>query len=474
MQSQIPESAHPVAGASNAVAPGPRGLPVVGSLNRLWRKDMIQFYQDVWREYGDVVRFRLGPMDAFLIAHPDDVKHVLVDNEKNYWKGRALRKLRLVLGEGLFTSEGSLWRRQRRVMQPTFTPRSVTRFVPAMTAAVQDMISAWQPYALRGEALEMNGEMMRLAMAVIAQTMLSKDFSGESARAGRAFTQVLDFVSSRSVTLLDMPLWVPTPVHRHFKQGLAVLDDFIYGMIRERRAQQEGTLRSTDAAREMPQDLLTTLLQARDPESGAPMSERQLHDEVLTIFFAGHETTAQALTWAWYLLSAHPDAEAKLRAEVDSVLGTRVPVAEDLERLVYTRMVVDEAMRLYPPVWVFVREALGDDELGGYHIPQGSMILLSQYITHRHPAMWQEPEKFDPMRFAPERAEKRPRYAYFPFGGGPRICLGNSFALQEAALALAMVSQHYRLRLVPGAEIKPRMRGTLRPDGPVLMTVERR
>jgi cytochrome P450 len=210
-------------------------------------------------------------------------------------------------------------------------------------------------------------------------------------------------------------------------------------------------------------------METRDPATGEAMSRKQLRDEILTIFFAGHETTAQALTWTWFLLAQHPEAEAKLHEEVDRVLGGRLPTAADLHALSYTEMVVNEAMRLYPPVWVYVRDALADDEIGGYHIPAGSMLVLSQYITHRHPDLWEEPEKFDPERFSPERSAGRPKYAYFPFGGGPRVCLGNNFALLEAVLAVATIAGRFRLKLLPGQGIEPRMVGTLRPNKPVLM-----
>jgi cytochrome P450 len=445
------------------VAPGPRGMPVLGNLNDFRNKDLIQVYVDTWRRYGDVSHLRAGPIDMVVAAHPDDVKHVLVDNQKNYIKGRGFEKVRLILGNGLFTGEGEVWRRHRRTMQPPFTPRNVTQFAPAMTAAITRLLERWAPHADSGQPFNVHAEMMRLAMSVIARTTLSADIDEEAAEAGHEFTYALDFISRTSVGALTVPLWVPTSGNRRFRQALAYMDRFIYGVIADHRRQTTP-----------PNDLLTILLNARDPETGAGMDEAQIRDEMLTIFFAGHETTAQALTWTWYLLAQHPEVEAKLYDEVDRTLTGRLPTPDDTEALDYPGRVVQEAMRLYPPVWVFTRDALGDDELSGYRVPAGSMVVLSQYLTHRHPDFWPAAESFDPERFTPEQDAARPRYAYFPFGGGPRICLGNNFALLEASLAVAMVAQRYRLRLVPGQDIRPTMKGTLRPNGPVMMTAEKR
>jgi cytochrome P450 len=290
--------------------------------------------------------------------------------------------------------------------------------------------------------------------------MFGIDIGRDAMQAARAFTYVLENISQKSLNMLDLPLWVPTKSNRKFNRAIQVLDNFIYGIIDNRREHP------TEA-----RDLLGVLLAATDPETGEPISRQQLRDEVITIFFAGHETTAQAMTWTWYLLAQHPEIERRVLEEANRVLGDRTPTSENIEQLTYTEMVVKEAMRLYPPVWVFVRDALGDDEIGGYHIPKGSMMVFSQYLTHRHPAYWDDPEKFDPERFTPEAEKSRPRFAYFPFGGGPRICIGNNFAMLEAVTAVAMTARRYRLDLVPGQDIRPKMVGTLRPSAPVLMTL---
>ncbi|MCS7060448.1 MAG: cytochrome P450 [Anaerolineae bacterium] len=454
-------------------APGPRGLPVLGNIPEVRSKGgLIQFYSQAHRDYGDVVRIRMGPVDQYLIVHPDHVRHVLVANRQNYWKGAAMQRVKLLLGNGLFTSEGAFWQRQRRLMQPGFTPRGVTQFGGAMVELIERTLARWQAPARNGAALDIGQEMMTLTMGIIAETMLSIDLTrddvvGQAADAGRAFAYMLEFVSAQSASAFSWPLWVPTPANRRFKAASALIQDFLGGVVRERRAQHE---------RHGPQqqDLLDTLLSARDDTTGEVMDDAQVYDEVITIFFAGHETTAQALSWAWYLLAKHPDAESRLHEEVDRVLGGRTPTLSDLPNLPYARWVVEETMRLYPPAWIFVREPYQDDEIGGYPIPAKSMIVLSPYLTHRHPAHWDQPEQFEPARFAPEQAAKRHHYAYFPFGGGPRTCIGNHFALQEAHLAVAMIAQRYRLRLAKPETIEPKMAGTLRPSKPVWMRVEQR
>ncbi len=337
-----------------------------------------------------------------------------------------------------------------------------------MTRVIERMLERWEASAARGEAIEINQEMMRMAMGVIAATMFNIDITEEAVGAAGAFTHVLDYITANTMRFVDLPLWVPTPGHRRFNDATRTLNQFMGGIIRARReAQARG-----DGPRH--NDLLDMLINAKDEETGQSMSDKQIYDEVLTIFFAGHETTAQALTWTWHLLSQHPEAESRLHADIDATLGGRTATADDLAALPYPRQVIDEAMRLYPPVWIFVRDAYGDDEIGGYTVPAKSMIMLSPYLTHRHPGFWEEPDQFDPERFAPERAEKRHHYAYFPFGGGARTCIGNSFALLEAHLAVAMIAQRFRLRRADDRPVGPKMLGTLRPDGPVMMRLEPR
>ncbi len=438
--------------------PGPRGLPILGSVVDLRRRGVLWFYVDNWRQYGDVARFRAGPLTLYHFVRPEHVHHILVKNSANYIKGFSHDKLRIPLGMGVFTSEGELWRRQRRLMAPTYTPSAVTRFANLMLDETQRMLERWETRPI-AQPLAINQEMMRLTMSIISRSMFNLDIGAEFSKVGQALTFILDFTNQRSVTLIDPPLFLPTPLNRRLKRALKTLDGFLYGLIAQRRLQPPGD------------DLLSVLMHARDEETGEPMSDQQLRDEVLITFFAGHETTAQLLTWTWILLAQHPFAEDKLHAELDRVLASRSPSLEDLPNLTYTRMILDEALRLDSPVSMVARDAVADDLVDGYPVPAGATVTILPYITHRHPDYWEKPEEFYPEHFTPERVEARPRYAYYPFGAGPRICLGKHFALLEATIALARVASRYSLRLVAGHEIKPTWSGTLRPDRDVMMTL---
>jgi cytochrome P450 len=441
--------------------PGPRGLPILGSVLDLRRRGVLWFYVDNWRQYGDVARFRVGPLTLYHFVRPEHVHHILVKNTANYIKGFSHDKLRIPLGMGVFTSEGELWRRQRRLMAPTYTPNAVTRFAALMLDETQRMLARWETQATN-QPLAINQEMMRLTMSIISRSMFNLDIGAEFAEVGQALTFVLDFTNQRSVTLVDPPLFLPTPLNRRLKRALKTLDGFLYGLIAQRRLQVPGD------------DLLSVLMHARDEETGQPMSDQQLRDEVLITFFAGHETTAQLLTWTWILLAQHPLVETRLHDELDRVLAGRSPSLDDLPNLNYTRMILDEALRLDSPVSMVARDAVADDLVDGYPVPAGATVTILPYITHRHPDYWEKPEEFYPEHFTPERVDARPRYAYYPFGAGPRICLGKHFALLEATIALAQVASHYGLRLVAGHEIKPTWSGTLRPDRDVMMTLHPR
>ena len=440
---------------------GPRGLPILGSVLDLRRRGVLWFYVDNWRQYGDVARFRVGPLTLYHFVRPEHVHHILVKNTANYIKGFSHDKLRIPLGMGVFTSEGELWRRQRRLMAPTYTPNAVTRFAALMLDETQRMLARWETQAT-DQPLAINQEMMRLTMSIISRSMFNLDIGAEFAEVGQALTFILDFTNQRSVTLVDPPLFLPTPLNRRLKRALKTLDGFLYGLIAQRRLQVPGD------------DLLSVLMHARDEETGQPMSDQQLRDEVLITFFAGHETTAQLLTWTWILLAQHPLVETRLHDELDRVLAGRSPSLDDLPNLNYTRMILDEALRLDSPVSMVARDAVADDLVDGYPVPAGATVTILPYITHRHPDYWEKPEEFYPEHFTPERVDARPRYAYYPFGAGPRICLGKHFALLEATIALAQVASHYGLRLVAGHEIKPTWSGTLRPDRDVMMTLHPR
>jgi len=441
-------------------APGPWGHAVLGNFPAL-RTDPLGLFIGGAREFGDVVRFRFGPRFAHLVCLPEHVKHVLLDNQKNYTKDtRGFRALRDVLGLGLLTSEGDTWLRNRRIAQPAFHRQRIAELGTVMARAAAETADEWQAHLARGRPFDVATEMMRLTLRIVGETLLSADVSGDADAVSQAVHRVLAETRNRVYRPLSIPLAVPTPGNRRFLDAVRALDAIVYRMIAERR-------RAGSDARA---DLLSVLLHARDEQTGEAMTDRQLRDEVMTIFLAGHETTANALTWTWVLLSRHPEAGRRLRAELSQVLGGRTPTAEDTARLPYLTMVLDESMRLYPPAWMIGRCAAADDVIDGYRIPAGTYVFISPYVTHRHPRLWENPEGFDPERFSPERAAAIPRYAYFPFGGGPRQCIGNGFATMEALIVLGTLAQRFRLDLAPGLRVDPEPLITLRPRGPVLMT----
>ena len=448
--------------ASHIQIPGPRGRLLTGSLHEL-RHDLLTLYMDAWRTYGDIVRFRLGPTQVYLIVHPDYIQQVLQDNKDKYCKGSSYETFQKMLGTGLATSEGALWERERRLIQPMFVPRQVGSMLDVMSETAAAMLERWQRSAETGEVLQMGPEMMRVTMSIIARTMFSIDISDMIATTAPALRTVIDFLYRRVISIVRWPLALPLPAHRRFHQSMHILDTIVYGLIEDRRRDSQPR-----------NDLLDMFLRAQDAETGESMSDKQVRDEVLTIFFAGHETTANALTWTWYLLSQHPEVEAGVHAEVDQVLAGRAPTYADLAELKYTKMVIDEAIRLYPPVYIIARQTVVEDVIGGYRLPPGSMVTISKYVTHRHTDFWEDPERFDPERFTPERSKARAKYAYIPFGAGPRRCIGYNFATMEAQLIIAMVAQRYKLRLVPGHPVKPKAAATLQPYYGLPMTLHPR
>lgn len=455
----------PAAGNGQApkLAPGPRGSMLLGNVPDARRLGMVPFYLQTWRDFGDIIRLKMGPMVIHQVVRPEHVRHVLVQNAANYPKGFSHDKLRVSLGYGILTSEGDLWARQRKLMQPTYTPKAVGQYADIMVDATEKMLQRWQAQRKSSEPLVVNQEMMRLTMSVISRSMFGLDISEEFAEAGQALINILDFTAARTMAMIDPPLFIPTPANRRYKQSIHTVDSLLYKIIRQRRQQPPGD------------DLLWLLMNAKDEETGQTMDEKQLRDEVLITFFAGHETTALLLTWTWYMLAGHPEVEETLHAELGQVLGGRPPALQDLSNLPYTRMVLDETLRLYSPVAIIARDPVADDEIDGYHIPAGSLMVVTPYITHRHPEYWSDPDAFDPQRFRPEEVEKRPRYAYFPFGAGARICIGMHFALLEGTLVLADVAQRYRLAALPGAKpLGTEYVGTLRPAGDLLMTLQPR
>ncbi len=439
--------------------PGPAGHPLWGSLGAL-AKDPPSFYLAAQRRYGDVVSFRsLGPFRWYLLSHPDDIERVLRGPATSFPKDDfTTRQFRFLLGEGLFTSSGELWLRQRRLAQPAFHRQRLAGLGAIMTDVASAAVARWRALAAAGRPVDVAAEMSRLTLQIVGRALFGLDIGDREGEVTRALAGAAEFLEYRFRHPFDPPLVLPLPRHRRFQAARAGFDRIVYGIIAARR---RALAETGDAGG----DLLALLLEARDQETGEGMSDRQLRDEVITLLVAGHETTAVALTWTWYLLARHPHAERALHAELAAVLDGRPPTPEDLPRLTYTRMVLDEALRLYPPAYGLSRQTREPLEVRGYRLPAGALIGLLQYVTHRHPDFWERPEEFDPERFAPGRAAGRPRFAYFPFGGGQRQCIGAGFALMEAQILLATLAQGFRCAPVSARPIAPDPQVTLRPRG---------
>ena len=440
--------------------PRAQGLPLVGVLPE-FTKNPLEFFIQAAVNYGRVVQLDLGPRRMILISHPEDIKYVLQDNNKNYTKGYDMVKP--LMGEGLVSSDGELWLRQRRIIQPLFNRPNLVSLLPMMEQAARETIETWKARRDPDQPLDMAAEMMLLTQTIILRTMFSADLGNQSKRISADFGATLEYMNSILMSPHPLLQQLPTATNRRFKSALARLEGIVYQFIAERRARGEHD-RS---------DLLAVLMQARDPETGEGMSDQQMRDEIMTIFLAGHETTATLLSWTFFLLGQNPEQEARLRAEIEAVLGGRAATADDINRLPYTRQVLDEALRLYPPAWMFARQPIADDEVGGCRIPAGQMVTLSPWVTHRLPEYWPDPQRFDPDRFLPEAAASRPRFAYFPFGGGPRQCIGMPFTYLEAPLLLTMILQNFsQLKLLPGQEIRPIPMATLRPHPAVWVSIK--
>ena len=439
--------------------PSPKAKPIVGHLMD-FRRDPISFLVESARKYGDIVYFKFGPQDIFLINHPDYIRDVLVTHNQNFVKSRGLEMAKKFLGEGLLTSEGEFHRRQRRLAQPAFHHKRIKAYAEVMADYTARTRELW----LDGSTLDISEEMMRLTLAIVGKTLFDADVESETKEIGEALTDIMQLFERITTPFPWLLEKLPLPSNFRFVKAKRRLDATIYRIINERRATGEDR-----------GDLLSMLLLAQDEEGDKDsMTDLQLRDEAMTIFLAGHETTANALTWTWYLVSQHPEVEAKLHAEIDSVLGGNLPTAEDVARLRYTEMVFAEAMRLYPPAWTMGRRALADYQIDKYVLPAGSIILMSQYVMHHDSRYYPDPFKFDPERWTQEARTARPKFSYFPFGGGPRVCIGEPFAWMEGVLLIATIAQQWKMRLAEGqrAELKPMI--TLRPKYGMRMKIERR
>lgn len=439
--------------------PGPRSRLPGGTLLR-FRRDRLGFLLQTARTHGDMVGFTLARQPVYLVSDPGLIQDVLETQAAGFTKGRALERARRLLGQGLLTSEGELHQRQRRLVMPAFHKRRMAAYGATMVDLARAHGDGWRP----GQVVDAATEMMHLTRAIVSKTLFGHDAAADSADLDAAMRLT---VGSFGSLALFLPEWVVErglwPSAAGLEAARATLDQTIYGMIAARRA--EGHDHG---------DLLSMLLAAVDDEGdGRGMSDQQLRDEVMTLFLAGHETTANALAWTWFLLAEHPEVELRLAAELDRVLGGRLPTLDDLPALPFTRMVFSEAMRLYPPAWLLGRRAARDCSIGGYGIPRGAVVLVSQWVVHHDPRWYPDPFRFDPERWAAD-VPARPKYAYFPFGGGPRRCVGEAFAWAEGLLVLATLAQGWRMRLVPGHPVVPDPLITLRPRHGIRVVLERR
>lgn len=441
--------------------PGPKGLPITGSL-LAFRRDPLQFLRDAAKQHGDVAHFRFGPArHVYLISSPDLIKEVLVTKQAHFRKGKGLQVARAVVGDGILTSEGQKHLRQRRLMQPAFHRERIASYGESMVQQAVSMMEEWTDGAVR----DVHEDMMKVTLAIITETMFGKGLKEGADKIARAIDIGLKYVATKATSIIDIPLNVPTSSNRQFQESAEVLDRAIYEIIEERR-------REGDQGRG---DLLAMLLSARDEDDGQGMTDEQVRDEVMTIFVAGHETTANTMSWTWYLLATHPEAEQKLWAELDEVLGGRLPTVEDIPRLPYCSQIINETLRLYPAAWTLNREVVEPVEIGGHAFKPGDTLMMSQYVMHRSDRYFERPDEFIPERFAGDLLKRIPAYAYFPFGGGPRVCIGNNFALMEATLLLATFAQRYRFRLAdPGKPVEAEPLITLRPKGGLMMKLEER
>jgi cytochrome P450 len=443
---------------SGRTPPGPPRSAMLTLLRKL-ASDRLSLMTEARDVYGDAVRVVIGPKTLYIFNHPDHAKHVLADNAGNYHKGIGYIEARRALGDGLLTSEGELWRKQRRTIQPVFQSKRVAAQADVIVTEADQLVERLRARIGHGP-VDVLKEITGLTLGVLGQSLLDADLSAFES-VGHSFEAVQDQAMFEMESMGMVPMWLPLPKQRRFRRAKKDLARIVDELVTERLA----------APRADADDVLTRLIASTSAETDRRVGEQRMRDELVTLLLAGHETTASTLGWTLYLLDQNPHVLERLRAEVVDVVGDRTPGYADLERLTYTSMVLREAMRLFPPVWILTRRALDDDEIGGYHVPAGSDVLISPYTLHRHPAFWDDPDRFDPDRFDPGATTSRPRYAYIPFGAGPRFCVGNHLGLLEATLVLAILVRELRLSLVPGHHVEPEPMLSLRVRGGLLMTV---
>ncbi|WP_257967989.1 cytochrome P450 [Peribacillus deserti] len=438
---------------------GPKGRLFTGHVKD-FQADPLGFLQRL-SGYGSIAKIRFGPFQkVYLISDPDLIKQVLVTKAKSFVKSQDFNSLKPIIGEGLLTSEKQYHLRQRRLIQPAFKRSNISGYGQSMIDITNDYVSKWR----NGEERIITQDTMNITLDIISKTMFNLDFKEGYNTLGPPIETAMRIAVKRMRTLFNLPLWIPTKKNRDFKQAIKELDSVLYNIIEQRRQ---------DPIKH--EDMLGILMDARDEEDGIGMTDEQVRDELMTIFLAGHETTANALAWTFYLLSQNPEAEQKLFDEVDRVIGSRMPAPEDFMKLPYLQNVMWESMRMYPPAFVISRKADEDVEIGGCHFRKGDMIMMSQYVMHRQPEYFPDPEMFRPERFENNYVKTIPTYAYFPFGGGPRVCIGNHFAMMESVLIIASIARRFRVKLAPDHDpITPYPSITLRPRGGLRMIVEER
>lgn len=442
-------------------APGPGGFPGIGCLPEM-KRDVLGLMLRGMRDYGDVVRYKLGPLTVHLVCHPDAIAHVFAHPQRYDKNTFASARIRQITGDGLLVTNGEQWEAQRQAIQPAFVSSRIDGFIDPIVARTQAMLDRWDIATSAGEPIDVASEMMRLTYGVVEQSLFSTETRQGMGDIEEAITVALAHVYRKVQNPLAPPAFVPTPANRRFKRAMRTLEELIDRIIAAHRRGEGGD------------DLLKDLMRGNSGGSCPHLDDRELRSQTITLLLAGHETTANALTWLWRLLDQHPHVADRLHEEAASVLATGMVARDRLSALCYTAMALREAMRLHTPIWAIVRRVIGDDEIDGYRIPGGTRLVISPYVTHRHPEFWTDAEQFDPTRFQPERFRTMHRWAYLPFGGGPRFCVGKNLAWLEGLIVTAMVSHRYRLRLVPGHPVAHDAGITLRCRNGLKMFVERR
>lgn len=450
-----------------AIAPGiTHHIPIPYGPWRAFLRDPLGFQGAARERYGDVFRFRIGPVVIHFFYHPDHVHRILHEHQKNYLRGWQFRLLRKLFGQNLTTSEGAFWLRQRRLAQPAFHRHKLSEYAAVMVDVSGELVERWRATAAEGNAIDAREEMSRVSLAILSRALFSRDLSQQADELGQSFLvlgQYFEHLFQHPISA--PPLWAPTSTNRRFKRAVATINRIVMDIVRQR----------LDGVSEH-HDLVAMLVQERDGETGERMTDEQLRSEALNFLLAGHESTATAMIWTWYLLGSYPQILQRVREEVAMVIGDRPPTPTDAAQLRITRAVIQESLRLYPPIWITARQTAADDEISGYHIPKRSTVILCPYITHRHPEFWDAPETFDPDRFTDGRTASQPKGAYFPFLSGAHQCIGNEFALLEMQLVLATVLQEFDVTLLPDRAIMPVASLGLWPDGPVrlILTSQKR